>query len=189
MTEPSSSDHESASDTTSPHAQPVQHTTAPLHPHSANFDLGLARFSLGLEVVCFTFIAFAPTALTFTIFGMIASWGGGFNPAVQALALELYARRHAKREEAETGKLFGALSVIQAMWYVFLATGSSSLDLIKVRLEQLSDPRSLPLWAYVYEDGRSGAEDDIFRFHRMRYDLSLLPQSRSSPTKHAPPLS
>lgn len=189
MTEPSSSDHESASDTTSPHAQPVQHTTAPLHPHSANFDLGLARFSLGLEVVCFTFIAFAPTALTFTIFGMIASWGGGFNPAVQALALELYARRHVKREEAETGKLFGALSVIQAMWYVFLATGSSSLDLIKVRLEQLSDPRSLPLWAYVYEDGRSGAEDDIFRFHRMRYDLSLLPEPRSSSTKHATPLS
>lgn len=55
---------------------------------------------------------------------MIASWGGGFNPAVQALALELYARRHVKREDAETGKLFGALSVIQAMWYVFLLTGS-----------------------------------------------------------------
>lgn len=55
---------------------------------------------------------------------MIASWGGGFNPAVQALALELYARRHVKREDAETGKLFGALSVIQAMWYVSLLTGS-----------------------------------------------------------------
>ena len=89
-----------------------------MHPHSAAFDLGLARYSLALEVVCYTVIAFMPTALTFTVFAMLASWGGGFNPAVQALALELYTRRHKSREEAETGKLFGALSVVQAMWCV-----------------------------------------------------------------------
>ena len=65
-----------------------------MHPHSAAFDLGLARYSLALEVVCYTVIAFMPTALTFTVFAMLASWGGGFNPAVQALALELYTRRH-----------------------------------------------------------------------------------------------
>lgn len=81
----------------------------------------------------------------FTAFGVVVAWGGGFNPAVQALALELYARRNRaagaataavqggreerpgrgrKRgeekegREAETGRLFGAMSVIQAMWYV-----------------------------------------------------------------------
>lgn len=91
----------------------------------------------------------------FTAFGVVVAWGGGFNPAVQALALELYAKRNREaaaaqggegaeerrgkkgREEkegreAETGRLFGAMSVIQAMWYVHPHPPSrASLEILK----------------------------------------------------------
>ncbi len=48
--------------------------------------------------------------LTFTALSMFASFGGGFNPAVQALALELFSRRAGGSGEGANGRLFGALS-------------------------------------------------------------------------------
>ena len=54
-------------------------------------------------------------------FSVIAAFGGGFGPAAQALALELYnsrAKMLGEVEEdgtAEAGNLFGAMSVVQAM--------------------------------------------------------------------------
>ncbi|KAH8116885.1 MFS general substrate transporter [Phellopilus nigrolimitatus] len=92
-----------------------QHADAKLAPHTPSFDLGLARASLVLEAVCYSFIPLAPSAHMFLVFGMLVSWGGGFNPAVQALALELYTRRSRKQGGAETGRLFGAMSVVQVM--------------------------------------------------------------------------
>lgn len=94
-----------------------------LPPHTPRFDLALARWSAALEVVCFTAIPLAPSALTFTLFGMLGSWGGGFNPAVQSLAIELYtdrARRAGHVGAVETGRLFGALGVVSAIWCVLL---------------------------------------------------------------------
>jgi len=41
----------------------------------------------------------------------MGSLGGGFSPAVHSVALELYSRKGGK----ETGKLFGALSVLHAL--------------------------------------------------------------------------
>jgi hypothetical protein len=81
------------------------------HHHSPSFNLGLARWSIALEVICYTIIPLAPTPITFTIFGMLASCGGGFNPALQSLALDLFS----KSGETETGRLFGAMSVIHAL--------------------------------------------------------------------------
>lgn len=118
-----------------------------LPPHSPAFDLKLARASLALEVCTFAALALAPNAAAFCALSVVLSFGGGFGPAVQALALELYMRRQKalKREsgetngdgdeeedthseggpkkqvqEQETGRLFGALSVMQALGYVLL---------------------------------------------------------------------
>jgi hypothetical protein len=80
--------------------------------HSAAFDLCLARASLVIEIISYTLTAIIPTPAAFTICAMTAALGMGFSPAVQCVALEMYARRGGK----ETGKLFGALSVVQALW-------------------------------------------------------------------------
>ncbi|KAF5369159.1 hypothetical protein D9615_009966 [Tricholomella constricta] len=79
--------------------------------HSPAFDLRLAHASLFIEVISYTFLAIAPTALFFTVFSMLASMGAGLNPALQSVALAMYRRRGG----TESGRLFGALSVIQAL--------------------------------------------------------------------------
>ncbi|OCB86786.1 MFS general substrate transporter [Sanghuangporus baumii] len=110
-------------------------STPTLAPHSSTFDLHLARFSLGWEAICYALIPLAPSAGVFSALGCVAAWGGGFPPAVQALALETYIKRistnlgdqqadeqrrlngkgKTKEGEAEMGRLFGALSVVQSM--------------------------------------------------------------------------
>lgn len=60
---------------------------------------------------------FAPTGFTFALFAMLGSLGSGFSPAVQSAALELYTRKFGKNGSVESGKLFGAMSVLQAVWY------------------------------------------------------------------------
>jgi hypothetical protein len=56
----------------------------------------------------------ARTGWQFTIFGVLGAFGLGFNPAMQSVTLALYTRRGG----TEAGRLFGALSVIQAFAYV-----------------------------------------------------------------------
>ncbi|KAG6833090.1 hypothetical protein H0H87_011501 [Tephrocybe sp. NHM501043] len=102
-----------------PETQPLLSSspgTTPKTPHSSTFDLSLARVSLFIEVISYTLMALAPTALAFTAFSMMASMGAGLNPALQSIALALYRRRGG----TESGRLFGALSVLQAMSYVIL---------------------------------------------------------------------
>ena len=74
-------------------------------------------------------MALIPTPLIFVISGMALALGGGFSPAIQALALELYVARNVgktkagvagvgavdKKDEFETGRLFGALSVASSI--------------------------------------------------------------------------
>ncbi|KAG6829195.1 hypothetical protein H0H92_005396 [Tricholoma furcatifolium] len=80
-------------------------------PHSSAFDLGLARVSLFMEVTAYTTMALVPTTLAFVGSNMVVSLGAGFTPAVQSVALALYRRRGG----TESGRLFGAMSMIQAM--------------------------------------------------------------------------
>jgi MFS family permease len=80
-------------------------------PHSIEFDLGLARASLALEFVAYTMMALVPNPVAFTCFAMLGSAGAGFSPAIQSVALEMFTQRGG----TETGRLFGALSVIQAL--------------------------------------------------------------------------
>ncbi|KAF5358151.1 hypothetical protein D9756_001317 [Leucocoprinus leucothites] len=79
--------------------------------HSPAFDLGLTRVSVAIEAIAYTCMGLAPTALAFTVFGMVNSIGTAFSPAIQSATLALYMQRGNK----ESGKLFGALSVLQAL--------------------------------------------------------------------------
>jgi len=79
--------------------------------HSPAFDLGLARISVAIGAISYTCMGLAPSALAFTIFGMVNSMGMAFSPAVQSTALALYVQNGNK----ESGRLFGALSVVQAL--------------------------------------------------------------------------
>ena len=82
-------------------------------PHSSlPFDLALAKISLSIEVISYTALCFAADPLTFTTLTMSSSFGSGFGPAVSSVALALYTQRGG----SESGKLFGAMSVIQSLW-------------------------------------------------------------------------
>ncbi|KAL0570808.1 hypothetical protein V5O48_011144 [Marasmius crinis-equi] len=101
------------SSTTPPPPRSPSHSPSRLNePNSSKFDLGLARASLISDVIAYTFMALSSSAVPFTIFAMLGSLGSGFSPAIQSVALELY---HKKEGGLESGKLFGAMSVLQAL--------------------------------------------------------------------------
>jgi len=93
-------------------------SSSPIHTaskaDSVSFDLGLAKFSLLVDIVSFLCMGLARTGREFTVFGVLGAFGLGFNPAMQSATLALYTRRGG----TESGRLFGALSVIQAFAYV-----------------------------------------------------------------------
>jgi len=75
------------------------------------FDLGLARASLIVDIVSYSFLPFATNPLLFTAFSMLGCFGAGLSPALQSVAMGLYSQQGGK----ESGKLFGAMSVVQAI--------------------------------------------------------------------------
>lgn len=85
--------------------------------HSPLFDLNLARASLLGDIVSYASMGLTQSPLLFGLSSGFGALGVGFNPAVQSVALALYARRGG----IETGKLFGALSLIQAISSQILA--------------------------------------------------------------------
>jgi MFS family permease len=73
----------------------------------------VAQISLGIELVAYTLMStLTPRSELFVIVTVLASFGAGFSPAAQAVALAVFSRRPDGRE---TGKLFGAISVVQAL--------------------------------------------------------------------------
>ncbi|KAF8473108.1 major facilitator superfamily domain-containing protein [Gautieria morchelliformis] len=86
----------------------------PLIPkHSPIFDLILARVSIGIEVLCSIGMTIAMSSLSWSAASVLRAFGGGFSPAVQSVALALY--ESGPNKGIETGKLFGGLSVLQAL--------------------------------------------------------------------------
>ncbi|KAF9479281.1 MFS general substrate transporter [Pholiota conissans] len=79
--------------------------------HTPHFDLNLARTSLFIDIISYAFMARASTPTAFTLGSIMGAFGTGFSPAMQSVTLALYARRGG----TETGRLFGALSVLQAL--------------------------------------------------------------------------
>ncbi|KAI9442746.1 MFS general substrate transporter [Lactarius indigo] len=84
-----------------------------MHMHTPALDLGIAKASLALHAVAFALIAASKNAGMFVAASMLATLAVGYAPVVQSLSLELYARRGGSASEA--GRLFGAMSVIQAL--------------------------------------------------------------------------
>ncbi|KAF7323180.1 MFS domain-containing protein [Mycena chlorophos] len=88
-----------------------QGQTSPSPDHSPSFDLGLAKISVLIDMFAFGLMTLATSVLPFLGASILNSFGAGFGPALQSVALELHTRRNG-REEA--GKLFGAFSIVQA---------------------------------------------------------------------------
>jgi hypothetical protein len=89
----------------------MSHKTIKREIHSPLFDLNLARASLLVDIVSCTTTALTQSPILFALSGAFSSMGAGFHPAVQSVALALYA----KRGGVESGRLFGALSLIEAI--------------------------------------------------------------------------
>ena len=79
--------------------------------HSPLFDLNLARASLLVDIVSYTSMGLARSPVLFALSGTLSAFGSGFSPAAQSVALALYAQRGG----VEIGRLFGAISLIQAI--------------------------------------------------------------------------
>ncbi|PFH51723.1 hypothetical protein AMATHDRAFT_142025 [Amanita thiersii Skay4041] len=89
-------------------SSPVTNTTEPSYP---SFDLNIARCSLLVDTVTDGCMGSFRTALEFTVSSVFGSAGIGFVPAIRAVALVLYTRAGG----TESGRLFGALSLLQAL--------------------------------------------------------------------------
>jgi len=75
------------------------------------FDLTIARISLLLDLLGYIAMALSRSPSLFLLSAMGECLGSGFSAAIQSAALEIYRRSGGR----ETGKLFGALSVMQAV--------------------------------------------------------------------------
>ena len=84
------------------------------HEHDPKFDLNVARVSVIVEAIVYSAMLLSRDGLTFAVIGAFGALGMGFTPAIQSVALTLYNRRGGK----DSGKLFGAMSVVQALRYV-----------------------------------------------------------------------
>ncbi|KAJ7150962.1 major facilitator superfamily domain-containing protein [Mycena crocata] len=94
---------------------------SPPQTHSSSFDLAIARFSILVDVVTYGVLPFAPTGLLFVVFIALGSLGAGLVPAINSVALALYTQQtKLKNGTVESGKLFGALSVVQSLFAYIL---------------------------------------------------------------------
>jgi hypothetical protein len=84
--------------------------------HSPAFDLNVARISLVIEAISYGAMSLALGAVPFTLFAMLGAAGSCFNPALQSAALTIYTRNG----QTGSGRLFGAISVVQALRSVIL---------------------------------------------------------------------
>lgn len=111
--------------------------------HTSAFDLNLARGSLCLEILAYLLMGLAGQSLPFTGASMVSSLAAGFGPSIQSVALELYNDRGG----VESGKLFGSLSVLQALWFVLSLTLPSD-SLTPMDSSQIIGP-ALYGWIFV----------------------------------------
>ncbi|KAF7323613.1 MFS domain-containing protein [Mycena kentingensis (nom. inval.)] len=99
-------------------AQPLlSNETGPAHtrPRASKFDLSLARVSIAVSALTFALLPFAQTTVVFILFLSLGSFASGMSPALNSVALELYTHQVGVDGAAESGKLFGALGVVQAL--------------------------------------------------------------------------
>jgi len=126
----------------------TRRSTAKIRPpsssHSPNFDLNIARISLILDIIALLVMTVASNGTLFACGAVLQALGIGYSPAVQAFALEVYSRRGGK---GEAGKLFGAISVVQALGSQIL--GPSLLGFVYYKTVATS-PRAIFLLTAVF---------------------------------------
>lgn len=115
--------------------------------HSPRFELGVARLSLAFDAAAYALMVVYPSRKIFVIFGLFGAMGIGFSPAMQTLAMAMYSRRGG----TETGRLFGALSVVQALACVFLSVTRITLTIC--RSFQWTNLGASGLWICLHQDG------------------------------------
>lgn len=113
----------------SPLLSPRASSRGPVHTHTPTLDLGIAKASLALHAVSFALIALSRNASMFVVASILATLAIGYAPTVQSLSLELHARHGG--ETSEAGRLFGAMSVIQALGHQII--GPSLFGLIYIK--------------------------------------------------------
>ena len=118
--EPLNSRPESPSPPTRASSRDPVHAHAHTNTHTPALDLGIAKASLAVHAVSLVLIAISNNGGLFFAASMLATFGIGYAPVVQSLSLELYVRRGG--EVSEAGRLFGAMSVIQALGCVLFET-------------------------------------------------------------------
>nr|GAT48850.1 predicted protein [Mycena chlorophos] len=95
-------------------------TPVPPHQHSSHFDLSLARFSILIHLITFTLLPLAPTSILFIVVISFDSFAAGLAPAINSVALDLYTHQvgleGASPAAVEPGKLYGAMTVVQALF-------------------------------------------------------------------------
>jgi len=79
--------------------------------HSLSFDMTLARVSMAMEAIAYGAMGLSSSGLPFVVSSVFLWLGSAVNPAVQCVALAVYKRNGG----TESGRLFGALSVVQAL--------------------------------------------------------------------------
>ncbi|KAK2466711.1 hypothetical protein APHAL10511_000969 [Amanita phalloides] len=94
-----------------PDANPRNDNAARKQSHSPSFDMNLALVSIIIEVVAYCAMGLSSSGLQFVLSSVLLWTGSGTNPAIQSVALAIYTRNG----ETEAGRLFGALSVVQAL--------------------------------------------------------------------------
>jgi len=82
-------------------------TAAQVHA-VARFDIRIAHVSLFIDALSYIVLALSEGPSLFVAGSLLLSFGGGFNPSAQSLAMYL-------TDGNENGKLFGALAVISTL--------------------------------------------------------------------------
>ncbi|TCD62170.1 hypothetical protein EIP91_007253 [Steccherinum ochraceum] len=100
-----------AGSTSPPRRSPSPRATAQYTSRSISFDLNVARVSVMVEFLSMFMLPFTNNALVFTALSIANCFGSGHTPAAQSVTLALYAQRGG----TESGKLLGALGVLQVL--------------------------------------------------------------------------
>jgi MFS family permease len=89
----------------------LDRTDAPPQPQRSSVDVMLMRGSLLLEIISFTGLTFVKHPVGYIIFSICGSFGSGVSPAAHSISLETFSAQGGQ----ESGRLFGAFSVLQAL--------------------------------------------------------------------------
>lgn len=121
--------------------------------HSLSFDMTLARVSMAMEAVAYGAMGLSSSGLPFVVSSVFLWLGSAVNPAVQCVALAVYKRNGG----TESGRLFGALSVVQALWSVPNFVGYAEIDAL--HSSQMIGPS---LFGFVYASTVAWCPQGIF---------------------------